>query len=783
MKIILLLLLVSFGINASTTSLPKADTTRIGTGTDVDLTLVFNNGLANKPFIRYDSVTNKFVQSSDGVAEESFGTQLTLKGNMVGFGTETEECVLDKTNGNILTVDSTATCGFDFKAPADGTLQGGYDVSTQPQIVVDGTNLGMQIRDALVSIADKLFEVLSNDGLTNFFSVDTNGIALENGVSANGILDEDNLVSDSATSLATQQSIKAYVDASTPLTTDGDIYGFDSGSAYAIPGSTCVNGEYLVRDELVAGRWKCSSYLQGTLNAISDWENYVPAIQGLGTISANNTEYRRVGDSIEIRGKFTAGTTNGSEIQIGLPSSLLVKSSVTISQVGRAGRGVSASNDYTMLITGGDSFLNMSTVGNLVPTVGTSLFGNGEIVSFFATVPIEGWSNGLNGIVEAKTLDATTANELSARISGSGVITSYNYDFIDNVNKVGTGTYDITFNTGVFTVTPSIQAETEESTDQRIATVTQMSSTFVRVVYATTPTGSQEAKDFNLIVIKQGADVNKNVIQAATLQGINSSDIIKVSAAGNAAQPITVNTTAIPFIAIDDIQGNWDGDELVPTKNGRFSFSGSVYFNGGLTRNIYISVNRQSGGYADEELVTNNVSAIENVFRFEGNVDLIVGDRAKFVSRSNGGTLLNDPQLHYLKITQSADYEAIVKNLSLESDRCQTKYLSANHSTASNISELTFNNLIVGKKYKMHLQVLGSSGAYALPIHNGVYLAQAYGASGFAVGATTRTFTATSSTVEVVHGNTVVINGNGGADQTWAELCYKGNTVTTTEFN
>jgi hypothetical protein len=53
--------------------------------------------------------------------------------------------------------------------------------------------------------------IIQNNGTTHV-TVDTNGFALNAGVSVASILDQDDMSSDSATALATQQSIKAYVD-------------------------------------------------------------------------------------------------------------------------------------------------------------------------------------------------------------------------------------------------------------------------------------------------------------------------------------------------------------------------------------------------------------------------------------------------------------------------------------------------------------------------------------------------------------------------------------------
>lgn len=55
----------------------------------------------------------------------------------------------------------------------------------------------------------------------------------------------------------------------------------------------------------------------------SAWISYTPAFSpGFGTVTLLESKWRRVGDSIEIRGRAVAGTTNASDMTIGLPSPL-----------------------------------------------------------------------------------------------------------------------------------------------------------------------------------------------------------------------------------------------------------------------------------------------------------------------------------------------------------------------------------------------------------------------------------------------------------------------------
>jgi hypothetical protein len=100
-------------------------------------------------------------------------------------------------------------------------------------------------------------------------------------------------------------------------------------------------------------------------------------------------------------------------------------------------------------------------------------------------------------------------NEFSARIANDGTasITSQSVDFIESVNRTGTGVVDIVFKSGFFTVTPAIQAETEEDTIQRIAMVSNQSVNGCTVSYATSNAGSPEDDNFNLMVSRQDTDV------------------------------------------------------------------------------------------------------------------------------------------------------------------------------------------------------------------------------------------------------------------------------------
>lgn len=136
---------------------------------------------------------------------------------------------------------------------------------------------------------------------------------------------------------------------------------------------------------------------------VGNWESYTPTFGGLGTPTSIQMYWRRVGDSMEIRGRFNTGTVTASEAQIGLPNSEVIDSAKLSSTlpVGRVSRD-NATNpgikNFTALATGGDTFINIGIAHQdaagspFTPQNGASLFGGTEAASIYARVPIQGWS-------------------------------------------------------------------------------------------------------------------------------------------------------------------------------------------------------------------------------------------------------------------------------------------------------------------------------------------------------------------------------------------------------
>jgi len=160
---------------------------------------------------------------------------------------------------------------------------------------------------------------------------------------------------------------------------------------------------------------------------ITEWEAYTPTFQGLGTPTGVNFKYRRVGDSIEIQGKLTTGTTTGVELQIGLPFSYSIDTGKvdTAKIVGTGYRTANTDANYIALATGGDTFLNMSLMATGTPSIyapllGNAAYGSGEAAGVFASIPIAGWTS-----TEAQTIPLTQAalvQESDSTFKGMGFV-------------------------------------------------------------------------------------------------------------------------------------------------------------------------------------------------------------------------------------------------------------------------------------------------------------------------------------------------------------------------
>jgi hypothetical protein len=133
---------------------------------------------------------------------------------------------------------------------------------------------------------------------------------------------------------------------------------------------------------------------------ITDWQTYTPSsTQGFGTTTSNTFLWRRTGGNLDVIAHFTAGTVAASEARISFPSGLTSSSSIasTAMIVGHLTSTTNTVNTYEVLAEPSVTYFNFGQnaagQAGLAPANGNSIFATSQVISFFASVPIQGWSS------------------------------------------------------------------------------------------------------------------------------------------------------------------------------------------------------------------------------------------------------------------------------------------------------------------------------------------------------------------------------------------------------
>lgn len=199
-----------------------------------------------------------------------------------------------------------------------------------------------------------------------------------------------------------QTSKAAGFDALSPMTTSGDIiYGGASGTGTRLAKST--DGEFLT---LASGlpAWSAGATIAPI---ITNWVTYTPVLTGFGVATNVSFWSRRVGDTLEIQGFFTAGSTTAVAATISMgfngTSGNVAASIVTPAQTGAnySVVGYYASNSNlsppSVIVASTDTVLHLGIMGSgasgLAPIVGANI-SNNQPFSLYARIPIDGWTAG-----------------------------------------------------------------------------------------------------------------------------------------------------------------------------------------------------------------------------------------------------------------------------------------------------------------------------------------------------------------------------------------------------
>ena len=177
--------------------------------------------LANGHLLLYDNDSsvweNKALSGDATITKDGVLTLGTVYSGSSSVGSSTAIPVLTIDGKGRITGTSTASISSTLTVGADSGSNDTVTIGTDTLDFSGGTGIDTTVSDNDISIAiDSTVTTLTgSQTLTN--KTLTSPI-LNTGVSGTAIKDEDNMASNSATHLATQQSIKAYVDAATPST-------------------------------------------------------------------------------------------------------------------------------------------------------------------------------------------------------------------------------------------------------------------------------------------------------------------------------------------------------------------------------------------------------------------------------------------------------------------------------------------------------------------------------------------------------------------------------------
>ena len=296
-----------------------------------------------------------------------------------------------------------------------------------------------------------------------------------------------------------------------------------------------------------------SSSVYSSTNADTDWASCghtTSSFTGFGTVSAINTQCKRQGGDLLMKGTFTSGTPTAVEARVALPlwngTQLVSAGASIIPNTQLAGDAVYSTQSATyfrhaILIDPSVSYFNFgvqsSTLTAALKALGTQAGSLNNGLYITARIPIEGWQQSniiigqFNGLEScANTLECT--DTFSAKISSAGVVSDENVDFISgNCSVSATSTFSCTFNSSIFTVAPTCVVTNQEggaaTTNGMIASIISSSSS--NLSYRTNRHDSvATAYPTNIICQKQGVDyIGKTAKAVASDQNLRSAGLTR----------------------------------------------------------------------------------------------------------------------------------------------------------------------------------------------------------------------------------------------------------------
>ena len=287
----------------------------------------------------------------------------------------------------------------------DGTIA--IDLDSETLTIAGGTGIGSTATSNTVTLTiDSTVATLT--GTQTLTNKTLTSPVLNTAVSGSAVLDEDNMASNSATQIATQQSIKAYVDAQ--IATEDTIAELNDTTITGTP----ADNEVLAYD-----------------TSSSTWINQTPAEASLVSLTGTETLTNKTLASPTFTTQFTIGNATISEAEL----EILDGASVTTAELNILS-GVSASAAQL-------NYSNISTLGTSQASKVVTVDANGDLVvpdsdkfKFGAGSDMQIYHDGTNSYIT----NATGALKIATETSGIALTighTTSQVTIADNLTVAG----------------------------------------------------------------------------------------------------------------------------------------------------------------------------------------------------------------------------------------------------------------------------------------------------------------------------------------------------------